>query len=202
MQLDGSATLAVPAEHGVMREHHARAVALAGPELEVVEHGFEGSVSGRGGRRAHRRAVPSLRAGPAVTGDIARRRLQQAPIFVVVATDEAHMLAIDALAQAQRLGHGGAIREVAQHVQRIAAAYAVIDGRDKPRVHLLDGVERTLVAAEDVAMSEMGVGGEPDHVRVLSELGNRRSVHLKARPPSSSHEDGGARKDIEAYKLN
>ena len=73
------------------------------------------------------------------------------------------MFAVDAFAQAQRLDHGGAIREVAQHVKRVATANAVVDGRDKPRVHLLDGIERTLVAAEDIAMAEMGVGGEPDH---------------------------------------
>ena len=157
MELDRPTALAVPAEHGVVREHHARAMALAGLELSIIEHRLEGT----GGRRRQGRALLALRR-------YARRGLEHPPILVVVAANKPDVLAVDALAQAQRLGHGGSIREIAQDIEGIAAAHAVVDGRDEPRVHLVDGIERPLTATQDVRMAEMRISGEPDHDTSLS----------------------------------
>ena len=71
VQHDGATCLAIPAEHGVVAHNQTMTLGIAGGNLQVITHVF-----------------PNL------------RHVGIFPVAVMVTTDERHVLAFDALAQA------------------------------------------------------------------------------------------------------
>ena len=141
MQVDSMAPLAVPAEHGVMQHAHALAVAHTGLELRVIQH------------LAKRRRMTGL-----------------APSLVMVAAHQNHLAAVDAAPQGVRPLDRDAVREVAQHVERVRHAHAVVDVGDKLRVHAVYGRERAVGSRNDIGMPKVRIGGEPDHKKAIPHI--------------------------------
>ena len=134
VQHDGATRLAIPAEHGVMAQHQAMALGIAGSNLQVITHVFP---------------------------DLGRSWIF--PVTVMVATDERYVLTFDALAQAHSIRQGQTIGKVSQDIETVVRRHALIHGIDDLAVHLLDRIKRSIHVVQDIRVAQVQVGGKPHH---------------------------------------
>ena len=81
----------------------------------------------------------------------------------MVTADERYVLAVYALAQANRFRQGQSIRKVSQDIKAVVHSHALVDGIDDTAVHLLDRVKRSIHVVQDIRIAQVQVGGKPHH---------------------------------------
>ena len=166
VELDGPAPLAVPREHGVVREAQAMALCKAGLDLQVILLGLE-----------------RVRIRPL------------GPVLIVVAANQVHMAARDLPAQRIGRLRSGAKREIAQHIQDVLGGDALVDVLDKATVHLLHRGERTMSELHDIRMPKVSIGRKPHHGARLPVClpGLQFSAHRQRRCPHAPAPTGCSR---------